>query len=127
MNILPATFCGDFLTERIVLLASIPVEAESGFLVRAVHVLAGETILPDTHNQWVVDLGTLTGGVFTTLRSLTFPGGFAAGEARRIDLSPSLPLERGALVAAKVYPTGGSTVLTGLCLALEVGLSGARR
>lgn len=127
MIFLPATYCGDFISERIVLLAAIPVEAESGILLRAVRVLAGETVLPDRQNQWVVDLGTLAGGVFTTLRSLTFPGGFAAGEARRIEVSPSLPLERGSLLAAKVYPTGGSTVLTGLCLALEVGLSGARR
>lgn len=120
-----AVYCGDFTVERTVLLASIPLEAETGMTVRTLWVLADtQEALPTDY--WVLTVGKYSGGPFRAIRTIPFPEGFS-DKPQRVSLDPEVPMSRGDMLALRVYPTGASAVpLTGLSVIPEYALTSAR-
>lgn len=128
MSTNPGIALGDFVAERTSLVAIVPQDAQEGAQIRAIHVLAGETISTDERNYWVLQLGVLATGKFRLIAAETpFQGGFTANVATTIPyLDPAL-VSRGTLVAIRMTPRGDPPPLVGLSVVVEWGILGSRR
>ena len=123
-----AVFCGDFTAERTVLLGYVPLDAAEGAQVRAIHLLAGERLGPDSQNYWLAQLGRLSTGAFKILTPETScDGGFTANVARSIQYPDPPLLSRGDMLALRMSPRGKPSTLVGLSAVVEWGVLSSRR
>ena len=128
MNAQIAVLLGDFVTDRIVLVAVVPVEAPTAEQVKALHFLAGEAHSPDRNNYWNLQAGVLVAGAFQVLgREVAFTDGFTVGRLKTVTYEPPLPLSRGDKLAVRLSPRGAPPPLIGLSVAPEWGVLSTRR
>ncbi len=120
-----AVFLGDLYADgELRLLGQIPVEAVSGYFIRAVRLCVTQTI-KSSQDYWLIRIGTLDGTTFTARTEIDLSTGLVAGE-RRWKLTQDLRIERGSVVALKAVHRGKPVPIQGLSLVLEYGILGAR-
>lgn len=121
-------FLGDFSEDSTVPLCYVPEDSLDGAQMRALHVLARETIEPDRQNYWICQIGKLKAGSFTLLSAeQSFAGGFPGGVSIRIALEDPTLLTRGDMLALRLLSRGEPSPIVGLSVTPEWGILAARR
>lgn len=124
----PAIYLGDFTAERSVLIAIVPQDAEEGDQLRAIHLLVGETLEPDSANYWLLQLGVGATGQFKiSAPEVSLAGGLTVNVVLTVPFNDPALFSRGARLMARLTPRGSPPPLVGLSMAPEWGILSSRK
>lgn len=124
----PAHFLGDFVREAIRPIALVPIDAQEGVQLRALHFMVSEDIRPDPGNYWLLQNGKTVWGRYTGLgKEFSLSGGLTANIMYRLEYVDPVLLQRGDTLAVRLTPRGQPAPITGLSVAPEWGRLAARR
>lgn len=128
MTFAPATYLGDTVTEKTVLLGRVPEDAPEGQRVRALHFTVGETCEASGENFWLLRLGRIFNGKFDSLtREIAIDGSLPAGTVRRYSLLDPALVSRGEILSLRLSPRGAPPPLAGASVVVEWGVHASRR
>jgi hypothetical protein len=124
----PASYLGDFVSQRVVLIARVPEDAPEGAQVRAIHILVGEEVKLNANDYWLLQLGRISGGSFMVIaREVAFTGTLSPSVVRRVSVEDPALISRGESLAIRMSPRGLPPPLPGVSLVVEWGVHSSRR
>lgn len=125
--IYPPAYIGDFSAERVAQLAFVPQEAASGTNVRSLRLVAGEDLVPDRHNYWLLEVGILDANGLRRLAQRPLDDGFSAGVQRIVTFTDPILVPRGSTLACRLTPRGSPPPISGLSAVVEFGILSTNR
>lgn len=122
---IPTSHLGDVYVQTLYPLLHVPEEADTGLQVRGVLLSCAKPLIPST-NYWVLQFGTISGLVFSTLAEISLVRGLGASLVRS-DFSPVLRVPPGHTFALRASTSSKPAPIVGLSVTPVYGIMGSRR